>query len=331
MEPHDAEAVMANGYGDCKDHAVLLHALLAAKGIASEMALINLGNEMIIGEPPTISPLNHVITYIPEFDVFVDSTIGVAPFGELLLIEQGKPVVMLGGDGPAVRHTPVEAGERNQEVTRVYETMSDDASIVGNSVTEAHGMLGVVARMTARALDGGGRVAAMQRTITSLGENGNGDATFAKPNDPAPVYRIDSSFHLDARPERLDGDAFRLFNPGLSFVPGEGLLGDVLRRDLPAAEATMCVPGTQSETISLTLPAGRTIDRMPRDVTIEQKEFSYTSRWTLRDGVLTVRREAVSRVAGPVCEGDLRGRIAKAAIRIRADLEERVALKTPNE
>jgi transglutaminase-like putative cysteine protease len=41
--PHDADSVLANAYGDCKDHAVLYSALLKAKGIQSETVLINLG------------------------------------------------------------------------------------------------------------------------------------------------------------------------------------------------------------------------------------------------------------------------------------------------
>ncbi|HKD28651.1 MAG TPA: DUF3857 domain-containing transglutaminase family protein, partial [Xanthobacteraceae bacterium] len=39
--PNPPETVIANRYGDCKDVATLMSALLAAKGIASEYALIN--------------------------------------------------------------------------------------------------------------------------------------------------------------------------------------------------------------------------------------------------------------------------------------------------
>ena len=39
--PHAAHSVLDNRYGDCKDHVVLLEALLAAVGIDSTTALIN--------------------------------------------------------------------------------------------------------------------------------------------------------------------------------------------------------------------------------------------------------------------------------------------------
>ena len=40
-QPHYAEEVLKNRYGDCKDKATLLDALLEAKGIHSSTALIN--------------------------------------------------------------------------------------------------------------------------------------------------------------------------------------------------------------------------------------------------------------------------------------------------
>src|SRR4029453_15667813 len=41
--PHEAGSVLARGYGDCKDHAVLLMTLLKARGVNSEIVLIDSG------------------------------------------------------------------------------------------------------------------------------------------------------------------------------------------------------------------------------------------------------------------------------------------------
>jgi len=51
--PNDAAAVLRNKYGDCKDKVTLMAALLSAKGIASEAALINFGPSYTLPEPPT--------------------------------------------------------------------------------------------------------------------------------------------------------------------------------------------------------------------------------------------------------------------------------------
>ncbi|NBX90514.1 MAG: transglutaminase domain-containing protein, partial [Betaproteobacteria bacterium] len=39
--PHDAQTILDNRYGDCKDHVTLLEALLTTVGIESSTALIN--------------------------------------------------------------------------------------------------------------------------------------------------------------------------------------------------------------------------------------------------------------------------------------------------
>src|SRR5262249_7222231 len=46
--PHDADHVLRVRYGDCKDHVMLLGALLAARNIPSEPALIGAGGPYVI-------------------------------------------------------------------------------------------------------------------------------------------------------------------------------------------------------------------------------------------------------------------------------------------
>ena len=83
-KPHKAADVLKNGYGDCKDHVMLLEALLAAKGIKSSPVLIRAGVNLY-KLPPAPSPFvfDHLITYMPEFQLYLDSTARYAPFGVL--------------------------------------------------------------------------------------------------------------------------------------------------------------------------------------------------------------------------------------------------------
>src|ERR1700730_6726376 len=95
--PHAADDVMKAGYGDCKDHTVLFEALLKAKGIESDAVLVNLDAAYTLSGPPTLAQLNHVISYLPEFDLYADTTAGVAAFGTLPFQEYGKPAVLVAG------------------------------------------------------------------------------------------------------------------------------------------------------------------------------------------------------------------------------------------
>ena len=87
VTPNPAPTVLKNKYGDCKDHVALMGALLKAKGIASEQALINLGS--IYGLPDLPLPnFNHVMLYLPELGLYTDPTSSLRvvrdPAGQLL-------------------------------------------------------------------------------------------------------------------------------------------------------------------------------------------------------------------------------------------------------
>ena len=49
--------------------------------ILGESVLINLGPAYSLPEPPTLAVLNHVIVYLPEFDLYDDPTANIAAFG----------------------------------------------------------------------------------------------------------------------------------------------------------------------------------------------------------------------------------------------------------
>jgi len=104
--PHAAASVLEHRYGDCKDHVVLLQALLHAKGIAASPAMINAGVSYRLPQVALSNTVfNHVITYLPEFDLFVDATEKYTAFGELAAVLGDKPVLLTAsGD---IKRTPV--------------------------------------------------------------------------------------------------------------------------------------------------------------------------------------------------------------------------------
>ncbi len=73
--PNDADTILNDRYGDCKDHAVLLWALLKAAKINAHLALVNL-SDTVNPEFPSLDQFDHMITYIPEYKngQFIDAT-----------------------------------------------------------------------------------------------------------------------------------------------------------------------------------------------------------------------------------------------------------------
>jgi transglutaminase-like putative cysteine protease len=128
--PRDLPVILDNKMGDCKDHATLLQALLAARGIESTQALVNAGSVYGLPRIPVVSNVNHVINYLPQFDLFVDSTSDSTPFGMLPLQDQDKPVLLVEGFKAGVK-TPVSPIGANQQRTKSHLTITEDGSIAG--------------------------------------------------------------------------------------------------------------------------------------------------------------------------------------------------------
>lgn len=109
-QPHYAAEVLTNRYGDCKDKATLLDALLDAEGIRSSTALINTKFDLDSGVPAP-AQFDHAISFVTigDKDIWLDSTAQVAPFQYLLPQLRGKEaLVVLSEHGAELRGTPAD-------------------------------------------------------------------------------------------------------------------------------------------------------------------------------------------------------------------------------
>jgi transglutaminase-like putative cysteine protease len=107
-KPYPVTQIYARRFGDCKDKASLMIALLRAAGIEAEIALVrtrSLGD--VAAEPASIAVFNHAIVYVPKYDLWLDGTAEYAG-RELPLEDQGafSLTVSLGG-AAQIRHIPM--------------------------------------------------------------------------------------------------------------------------------------------------------------------------------------------------------------------------------
>jgi hypothetical protein len=90
-QPHFAQEVMVNGYGDCKDKVTLLHTMLREAGIDSYYLLINDDRDYFAPDFPSPLGFNHVILAIRlTRDGFAPGMFAIIPhekLGPLLLFD----------------------------------------------------------------------------------------------------------------------------------------------------------------------------------------------------------------------------------------------------
>lgn len=326
-EPHDAEQVITNRYGDDKDHAVLLYALLAAKGIPAEIVLLNASDDATIADPPNVRPMNHLMVFLSKLNTYVDSTspiapIGVQPFGEL-----GKPVIHLGGSGLARRRIPIPPSGSTYSDMRTDITFAADGGVSGTTTTAARGAFGIWLRNAARGF-GDDPAAAALGLLRRHETPGTGTFAYEPPTSPGAEYKVRGTFQLQNQSALLRGGFFAIWT-GLRILPrpGDFLGGPMFVQNLRKDQPTFCYPGLQTEEITLLLPPGRVLGGVPSDVKIDTDLIRYRSHWAEDGQRVTVTREFQSLVQGPVCEGLTRDEMAETLTKVRADLVNPVGIR----
>jgi tetratricopeptide (TPR) repeat protein len=109
-QPHAAETVLDNQYGDCKDKHTLLAALLKAAGYDASPALIG-SSVKLHPELPSPAQFDHVITVVSVGgkEVWLDSTPEVAPYRLLMAQIRDKQALVIPATGaPRLERTPAD-------------------------------------------------------------------------------------------------------------------------------------------------------------------------------------------------------------------------------
>jgi tetratricopeptide (TPR) repeat protein len=140
-QPHAADQVLSNGYGDCKDKHTLLAALLDAVGIHVYPVLINTHRE-IDPQVPSPAQFDHLMTAVPNGKdlVFLDTTGEIAPYGMIMLPLRNKKALVI--DGPAsirLAETPANPPFPVQEVFEFNGKVDDSGTMEADVSFFAHG------------------------------------------------------------------------------------------------------------------------------------------------------------------------------------------------
>ena len=107
-KPYQVSQVLARRFGDCKDKAALMLALLREVGVASELVLVRTRRGgRLDPEPASLAIFDHAIVYVPQLDRYLDGTAEFAGLSELPTEDQGVMVLRVGPHGGVLTETPV--------------------------------------------------------------------------------------------------------------------------------------------------------------------------------------------------------------------------------
>ncbi len=294
------------------------------------MVLINYGNEYNLPAVPIISQLNHVITWIPELQLYADTTAGVAPFGVLPFAEYGKPVVHVVNSGNALRHTPVLAPDMASVIVNTSAHIDSRGNIAGQSTTSAEGPFAIMLRQLGLFFQSGGTSRTAAAFLANTNTPGTADFNVPPPAELVPRYAIGSNFSIGPFPDIMLGQRFAMPSK-FAMLGGSGdtLLGPLGNINVKDGDPTPCFSGHAVEDITLDPPDGRHFLSPPPDASIKTANLSFVARWSLTGQTIAVHREVMARFETALCSGATRADAAKALSAIRDNYRLGVALAPP--
>jgi len=322
--PHDTDFILDNRMGDCKDHSTLLQALLAAKGIESIQALVNAGSAYKLPKIPVVSHVNHVINYIPDFDVYVDSTAATVPFGMLPFRVADKPVLWVEGHRDGTRTPATAIGDNQQHMKTVIKLLAD-GSASGQAEVSQKGMFSLDTRSWKRRLSKEDEEKVVENWFRRQGWIGSGAIELADATELRADYAYKVQFDRKNFVQRPGAGGFHIEPVIFSDAP-------IMRFAYAAVEPVesteiACSSGSSTEEYVYEFPDDIKILAIPDDLTIADAALSYSARYQLKGNTLTVKRVFEDRTKGNVCSPESTKAYQAFAKKVMADVKAQVVYK----
>lgn len=309
LPPASASRVLAARSGDARDKAVLMAALLAARGIDSEQALVNLGTSYTLSKVPP-GHLNHVMLRIPDLDVYTDPSATTSAFGVLSPQAYDKPVLLVSQRGARLSRTPAMRPGDHTTRARTKVTIAADGTVFGATEQSASGFFAASARNAMLAAQEQGSERAAEATLARFGTPGTGRFEAAAVFELKDPYVVHSSFSLKERlAVPLRGNRRTPFGLPVHSRPGTALLGP---RRAGRTEPFVCLAGRQIEEIEITFAPELGLPRRLPPRSVEGPGLQFRATQSLDDRTLRLRREFTSSVASQVCEPDVEPELTEA-------------------
>lgn len=184
-QPHSADDVFHNQYGDCKDKHTLLESMLDAAGYKASSVLIN-SSRKLDPDVPSPAQFDHVITMLPlgKDEIWMDSTAEIAPYRLLSFNLRKKQALVVPPDGAGrLEETPADPPMPNSQLADLNGKVSELGKLTVHVHYTMRGDTELLMRTIFRRVprQSWQRMVETMNTMSGL----DGDVTDLKVGDPA--------------------------------------------------------------------------------------------------------------------------------------------------
>lgn len=300
-KPRPSNTVLGRGYGDCKDKANLMRAMLRVLKIESYPIAIYSGDPTYVrAEWASPSQFNHCIIAVKVSDETKSPTvIEHAKLGRLLIFDatdpytgvgdlpdylQGSFALIMAGENGGLSKMPMTPPDTDLLERTVAIDLSAAGEIKGKITERASGQTSTVFRREIRSLSAPQYRQAIEGWLTR-------GATGAKLVDVKSTDRqADAGFDLDvefsaANYGQLMQNRLLVFKPVIV-----GRRDGVFLTEAKREQPVVLDSNSMKETSIFTLPAGFVVDELPDPVKLETAFGKYTADYEVKDGKLFFKR-----------------------------------------
>ena len=322
--PRPANFIAANRYGDCKDHATLMRALLTAKGMDSEYALIDFRSIYKEFSVP-LEIFNHVIVHVPELNLYVDPTAKHSVFGGLPSALNDKPVLRCAHGKSLAARTPPGSADADAVSVTTQVMVSADGRATGKTVTAARGNEAADLRSVMTSVETSGSEQAARLLAAYYGFSGSGQIEPTASTDRAEPYAVTTHFTFD--------DVILGENHPAAVVTGLRVANRPFEQMAPIFRSGrisdfVCQPFSYSEKVAYSLPKGWTPRALPKDLSVSRGPAAYSARYSFRDGAFEAERSFTLRTRSGSCPAAMARELAPVFRAASRDVDEQVTFTT---
>ena len=292
-QPYEAPVIFSRGFGDCKDKAILLRALLGEAGIEAWPVLIRAEQRRLEEDQALalVEHFNHCIAFVPEQEgipeMFLDGTARHHPLEVLPAMDNGAKVLIVRADGIELRTVPVASAEDNHIRSEFEVRIAPDRSAQVTLKRQSHGRFDPADRGRFTGSDEQRTEQAQNIAVSLFGPiEGEVSATFSDLEDLSESVSMELEVHAKqvARPNEK---GFEL----PAAISKLDLLRTLASETDRKTDLLLDVPRSNTTVIHYELPPGSNPLAVPPAVHIECPDASYDWSAKIVEGSFQITEE----------------------------------------
>lgn len=300
-KPRASDLVLNRGYGDCKDKANLMKAMLKSLGIDSYPVIIYSGDPTYV-QASWVSPsqFNHCIIAVkisddtkspPVMDhpdlgrlLIFDATDPYTPVGDLPDYLQGSQALIVAGESGGLYKMPITEPEVDLLERIVRVSLDPSGSLSGTISEKANGQTSSTFRREVRELS----VSDYRRAIEGWLTRGSTGAKLldmaSSDNEAKAQFALDIKFE-SPRYGQIMQNRLMIFKPVVVGRRNAVALTEPKRKNPIELDSVL-----MRESVEIKLPSGFEVDEMPDAVNLESEFGRYVTNYEVKEGTLHFTR-----------------------------------------